>query len=367
MEQRINPIARVFAIIFVILFVITGIIAILVFNSFNMAFNPSVYKNALSDSGIHENLPKLIGEQIVYQVDHNPCIQDATACAEDQKNSIPGYFKSINAAEWKAVLSKLIDPVWFQAQVESAIDQVFSFLKSPGQPLSLNISLVEFKARLGGEDGYQAMMLLIHSLEPCTAKDLLKLPMSLFSSSDFGAAELCLPSESILKLGDEAIRTLLKDLAATLPDNTSTLFQGVSSGLSANLATSLRTLQMIRLTAMISPIIPLFLLLIVTLLVVRNLRGFLTWWGIPLTIIGVLVFVCSLFITPAIRAFLLIRFNAQGLVPSLMELIKTIVLNIARSFEYALLVQAGILCVAGIVMIIAAATLKSKSPSTPGG
>ncbi|MGA9396802.1 MAG: hypothetical protein WBV22_00970 [Anaerolineaceae bacterium] len=366
MEQRINPFTRIFAIIFVILFVITGIIAILVFNSFNMAFNPSVYKNALSDSGIYENLPKLIGEQIVYQVDHNPCIQDATTCMEDQKSTIPGYFKSIDATEWKAVLSKLIDPVWFQTQVESAIDQVFSFLKSPGRPLSLNISLTEFKARLGGEDGYQAMMLLIHSLEPCTAKDLLKLPMSFISPSGFDAAELCLPSEPVLKLGDTAIRTMLKDLAVALPDNTSTLFEAVSSRLSTNLESSLRTLQMIRLIAMISPIIPLFLLLIVTLLVVRNLRGFLTWWGIPLTIIGILVFASALSITPAIRALLLSRFNAQGLVPSMVELIKTLLLNITRSFEYALLVQAGILCVAGIVMIVLSAVLRSKPTTMPG-
>ncbi len=366
MDKQTNPAAKIFAIILLILFVLTGVAALLIFNSFNQAFNPSLYKHALSDAGVYENLPDLIGEQIVYQVDRNPCIQDAASCSGDQKTSNLGYLKSIDRVEWKAILSRLIDPVWFQTQTESAIDQVFSFLKNPGQPFKLDLSLMEFKTRLSGEDGYQAMMLLFHSLEPCRIEDLLKLPMSIINPTAFGAAELCQPSESVLKVGEEAIRTLLNELAATLPDNTSTIFQGVSSGLSANLAASLHTLQVIRLAAVISPIVPLFLLFLVTLLVVRNLKGFLTWWGIPLLILGALTFGSALFILPATRASLIVRFQAQGLAPDLVGLLKTVILNIARSFETALLVQSSILVIAGIVMIIAAAVLSRKPEANPG-
>lgn len=365
MEKRSNPAAKGCAIFLVILFVILGVVTLFLFNIVNQTFNPKLYKQALINAGIYQNLPKLVGEQIVYQVDHNRCIQDATACSGDQATSSPHFLKDVDLTEWEAVLSKLIDPTWFQTQIESTVDQIFSFLKTPGQPFSLNISLVEFKARLSGEDGYQAMMLFIHSLEPCSSADLLNLAMGMFEPSNFGSSGLCLPSESVLKLGDGAIRSLLKNLSDSLPDNTSTIFQSMSGQLSSNLSSALRTLQIVRLLGFISPIVPLFLLLIITLLIVRTLKGFLIWWGIPLTIIGALSLLSSLLITPVIRSVFLTRVSAQGLAPSLIELTKTIVLNVARLFENALLVQAGILCMLGVVMILLSTAVKSNTKALP--
>ena len=366
MEKRIHPIAKVFAVIFLILFVITGLAAILSFNSFNLAFSPSLYKDALSDAGVYEKLHKLIGEQIVYQVEHNPCIQNPDSCSKEQASGMPIYFKDINSAEWSTVIGKLIDPVWFQAQVESAIDQIVTFISNPGQPLSINLSLMELKARLGGEEGYQAMLLLIQSLEPCSFKVSLELPYKTTDIGELSSIELCNPNESALQLREDIFRTALQDVSETIPENTSTFFNASNNRMGDNLAASLGTLQMIRMAAMFSPIIPLFLLLIATLLVVRNLRGFLKWWGIPFTIIGVLLFVSSLFITPLIRSVLLVRFNFQGLVPSLVDMIKTVILNIAHSFENALIIQAGILFIAGIVMILVAIILKPKTITLPG-
>jgi hypothetical protein len=366
MEKRIHPAARVFAILFAILFVICGGVAILVFNCFNLAFDSSLYKNTLSDSGIYKNLPKLIGEQITYQLEQDPCYRNTAACTEEQSGSVTLLFSGIDSNEWKSILSKLIDPVWFQSQTESGIDQIFRFVKSPGQPFNLELSLVEFKNRLGGEDGYQAMLLLIHALEPCTTGELLKLSAGIFTSSNLNLAELCLPSESILKIAEEPIRALMRDLASALPDNTSSLFQGTSSNLGSNLVVTLRAIQMIRLAAMMIPLVPLFFLLLITILAVRNIRGFLSWWGIPLTILGALLLISSLFITPAVRAFLLVRFNIQELAPGVADLIRSMALNIARSFEVALMVQAGLLCIAGILMVILYAAATPKPAVLPG-
>ncbi len=365
MEKHIKPIAKVFAIIFVILFVISGFTAITTFNVVNQAFDPTLYKNALAESEIYKDLPKFISEQIVYQIEHNACLQNPTLCSEEDTSPLPVYLKSIDRSEWSAVIGKLIDPVWIQAQVESAIDQVITFISNPGQPLSINLSLMELKARLGGEEGYQALTQLMQSLEPCNVADLTTLPYKATDSSELLSFELCNPGETALQLREEIMRTVLKGISESIPENTSTYFESVSDRLGANLETSLRSLQLVKMIATFSPVIPLFFLLIVTLLVVRNLKGFLTWWGIPLTITGILVAASALTITPIIRSQLLLHFNLKGIAPSLVDLIKTIILNIARSFEGTLLVQAGILCLAGIVMILVSIILKEKPASVP--
>ncbi len=59
MEEHTHPVAKVLAILFSILFVITGVIAILMFNATKLAFDPGMYKQALSSTGIYERIARI--------------------------------------------------------------------------------------------------------------------------------------------------------------------------------------------------------------------------------------------------------------------------------------------------------------------
>ena len=360
MEKKVNPVARVFAILFSILFVITAFISILLINIRNQAFNPETYKQALIESGIYERLPELVGEQIVYSVIRNPCIQNPTNCTEEQSASTPAYLSSVDVSEWAGIISKLVDPDWFKIQLESAIDQVMVFLITPGQPLKLEISLVELKTRLGGEDGYQAIVALLNSLEPCTTGDLLNLPSAMLNGDDLTQLPLCRPSETVLKLGDAAIRSSLIGIADKLPDNTSTFFNTTANSPGTGLVTAQRTLQMLRMAANITPVIPLLILLVITLLVVRSFRSFLKWWGVPLVAVAALCFLSTLLITPLARA-MLVPLSVQGLAPELVEVVKTAIMAAVGSFNGSLIVQAGFLCFFGCLMILVSFLIRPKS------
>jgi hypothetical protein len=364
MDKKENSVARVFAVLFSVLFVITAFISILLINIQNQAFNPETYKQALSESGIYDRLPELIGEQIVSSVNRNPCIQNPTACTEEQSASTPAYLSSVDASEWAGIISKLVDPDWFKTQLESAIDQVMTFLKTPGQPLNLDISLVELKGRLGGEDGYQAIVSLLNSLEPCTSGDLLNLPSAMLNGDGLSGLPLCRPSETVLKLGEDAIRTSLKGAADKLPDNTSTFFDATANSLGTGLVAAQRMLQMLRIAVMVSLIIPLVLLLVITLLVVRSFKGFLKWWGVPLVAVAALCFLSTLLISPLART-MLVQLPVQGLAPELVEVVKTAIMAAVKSFNGTLIVQAGILSFIGCLMILVSFLIRPKSETTP--
>jgi hypothetical protein len=361
MEKRINPVARMFAVLFAIFFVITAVTCILIFNSQNQAFNPEVYKQALSATGIYDRLPELIGEQIAYTVNKNSCAQNPAACSEEQQNATPAYLSGVDASEWAVILSELVDPAWFKTQIESAIDQVIAFLATPGEPFNLDISLVELKARLGGDNGYQAVVSLLNSLEPCTLNDILNLPGTMLETNNPTNLPLCRPSENVLKLGESAIRDTLKSVADKLPDNTATIINTFMPGLESGLALTQRSLQLLRTTALISLAIPIFLLLIITLLVVRSLKDFLKWWGIPMVSIAALVFLFSLLITPLVRIIVLERVNAIGLAPGWIEVVKIAILQMVETFRNTLTYQAGILLAVGCLMVIGSALIRSKS------
>ena len=364
MNKKENSVARVFAILISILFVITAFISILLIDIQNQTFNPEVYKQALSDSGIYDRLPELIGEQIVYAVNRNPCMQNPASCTEEQSASTPAYLSSVDASEWAGILSRLVNPDWFKTQIESAIDQVMAFLITPGQPLNLDISLVELKARLGGEDGYQAIVALLNSLEPCTTGDLLNLPSVVLNNGDPTGLPLCRPSESVLRLGEDAIRTSLKGVADKLPDNTSTFFNATTNSLGTGLVAAQRMVQLLRMAAIISPVIPLFLLLVITLLVVRSFKGFLKWWGVPLVAVAVLCFLSTLLIAPLARTFLFVQLHVEGLAPGLVEVLKAAIMAAVKSFRDTMIVQAGILCFIGCLMILVAYLIRPKTETS---
>jgi hypothetical protein len=365
MEKKSNPTARVFAILLTILFVVTATTSLWLINSLWQAFNPELYKQALTESGVYEQLPQLIGEQIVHAFNQNPCLQDPTECSEEQLQSTPAYLSSVDASEWAAVISKLVDPVWFKAQIESALDQVLTSVTTPGEPFSLDISLVELKTRLGGEDGYLAIVALLNSLEPCTIDDLFILPGTLLESDDPVSLPLCRPSETVLKLGESTLRDTLKVAADKLPDNTSALIETALPGMGTGLAVTQRSLQLIRTIALISPAIPIFLLLVITLLVVRSLKGFLRWWGYPLLATAAITLLASILITPIVRAIVLARVNAIGLAPGWIEIIQAAILQVAQAFRNSLVGQSLILGIIGTGMVIAAGLIRSKSEPKP--
>jgi len=364
-EKQARPVARIFAILFAILFVITAVAAILLFNLMKLAFNPNVYKQALSTAGVYERLPELIGEQIVFSMSRNPCVQNPASCTDEQLNATPAYLSGVDASEWAMILSGLVDSDWLKLQVESGIDQTMIFLSTPGQPFQLDISLVELKTRIGGEAGYQSILNLLNSLEPCTTGDVLSLLGATLNPDSQVNLPLCRPSETVLKLGESAIRDSLSVVADMLPDNTSTLLQSKMPGIDRNLIIAQSTLQLIRTLAKLTWVIPMILLLVITLLVVRSLKDFLSWWGVPLLATGALTLLTSLSITFIIRAIAMEKVNAFVLSPGLIEMIKNAVFLVVDYFRNSLFFQAMILVIIGIVMIILAAIIPPKSNPKP--
>ncbi|MBN2256635.1 MAG: hypothetical protein JW704_02275 [Anaerolineaceae bacterium] len=360
MQHKTNPVARVFAILFTVLFVITAMTALVVYNIFNQAFDSEIYKQSINRAGIYDHLTDLLGEQLVFQLSHNTCLQNPTSCTEEQQKTAPAYLANVDASEWSTVFSYVIDETWLKTELESVIDQFFTFLNHPGQPLMLNISLLELKSRLGGEDGYQAFRSLLNSLEPCTTGDLLNLTKSALENANLSRIQLCRPDASVMIFGESAIRGMLKATADNLPDDTSELIKPPSGHVGDSLVVAQKTIRILRLAALISPGIPLVFLLIISLLVVRNFKSLFIWWGIPLTVTGALTALSALLASQILNSLLLDSIDTVGLAPGLLKTIRSIFMEIVASFRDALLIQSGIVFALGLAMLFLYLLIKSR-------
>jgi hypothetical protein len=114
-------------------------------------------------------------------------------------------------------------------------------------------------------------------------------------------------------------------------------------------------LAIIRLFMRLSPLVPIGLLLLVTLLAVRSLKNWLEWWGIPLTVTGF----CTMFLAalggPVVRVMLqqALAGNLPAYLPvSILDFTTDMAGTAAREIMEPVVGQGLILGVVGLIMLL---------------
>jgi hypothetical protein len=299
-----------------------------------MLLSPAVYQNALARERIYERLPSLAAEQIYLSMHRagenvtwegggNPlqyagpeaqsCSIDAlgeqafrdilgglraptpseiaamTGCgvgpSEGGEGGPPEFFRVLTIDQWGSILRTLLPADWLQGQVESVLGQAFRILDTPGAPLSITIDMREFKTRLTGPAGTDAVLQVIQALPPCD-------PGYVPDASKPETMLECRPSDEVMAQIKPQISPALGEVAKDIPDKLDLLEQARGAG-ALNLEQyglpigPRQLLQIGRWIVRLSPILCIVILILVTLLVVRSWRGFLRWWGLPILAAGI--------------------------------------------------------------------------------
>ena len=248
--------AQIIAVIFTALFVTTALIALILFNVERQAFNPATYERALVNENFYQQFPALMGNVL----------------SKNLGNSAPPFAKQMSANDWKILIDSLLPPEQLQTMTEDTITQFFAYVN--GETQTFYISFAPFKQSLVSSNGLNAALTIIKSRPDCTLEQVARMITS------FGQ-ELCNPPAQALQLATPFIQTLLKEVAAAIPDQVV-----LNSTDAATQQANIERLKILRLVMRLSPLIPLALLFAITLLVVRSFKSWLNWWGWPLLLTG---------------------------------------------------------------------------------
>ncbi|MBT3322107.1 MAG: hypothetical protein HN392_07445 [Anaerolineae bacterium] len=399
MQKNLSAFSKFFAIIFAILFVLALVTTLFLYNLEQDAFNAETYKNALYSEGIYERLPAVLGDQLVLLmgVDHcaeNPvsceteyrsaeletCLLDALGresyralsnnerplseaeneriapCYEEhgypktnegEKELLATLTKNLTAKDWENFILAIIPPKELETISEEILDEIFEYLN--GNSDIAQISFKKIKKRLMGEGGVDAVIMLIEAQPACTPADLLKI-----ASQELA---VCRPPEIIMPALKPIIEFQLKIAAERIPDQKIIL---------ENNNGSLFEAQSIRVLMRLSPLLPIVLLFMITLLVVRDLRSWLRWWGIPLLISGIIGLIMSLITAPLVRTLLsvpLVSGAPMEISSSVIELLYNLAESIVHGLVENIVLYALIFTVLGLIMTIASAFIKKTQES----
>jgi hypothetical protein len=409
-----NFLIRLAAALLCLAFLVTIVIVLLLVNADSMLLSPSVYTNALKNERIYERLPSLAAEQIysslhaagegvTWEGGGNPlqyagpeaqsCSMEAlgepafrdilgglrapdpqeiaalSACgvglSEAGTSSAPEFFRVLSIDQWGFILRTLLPADWLQGQMESVLRQTFAILETPGAPLAVSIDMTEFKKRLTGPAGTDAMMQIIQALPPCDADyipDVAK-PESMLE---------CRPSDELMTMVEPAIAPALTEAAKSIPDKIDILEQVRGSGVLNPEQYGLpigprQILQIGRWIVRLSPILCIVILVLVTLLVVRSWRGFLRWWGLPILAAGIGVLLTAIAIWVGLDLIISLgRENLPAYVsPGVYDTGAGVLVFIAHRYALVTGGEGIVLGFVGLVLVILSFFIGRGKKSTP--
>lgn len=322
-----NTLKKSTAVFFAILFVISAVTAILLFNFDRRAFTAETYQQAFAREDFYNKLPALMAQALV--------------SSDADTSQLPLFMQGMSAEAWENFIRALLPPDALKAMGDAVLNSTFAYLNL--QTDQVIVDLRPVKTSMAGETGAQAVLALIGNLPACTAEQLARASINLFTG---GQIEFCNPPAELLPLVTPVIQGQLQFAAAIIPDEM-TLF-------TAPLQNDPRQrLQAVRFFMRLSPLLPIFFLLALTVLCVRSLNDWLKWWGIPTLIAGLLTFTMGLLGAPVIGR--LIAFVLSSRLPNyLPEFLSTFSGDLAAAMVRALLVpviwQGLILSVIGVLM-----------------
>jgi hypothetical protein len=416
MHRIRKGLAVFFAIVFSLLFVFSSIISLLAVNADRRLLNAATYKNILTSQQVYARMPRILAELLITTMTYQPCEANPLLCegasqqfldcvknklgnplfselnqsgatmttvqkekiqscldsygpsltpsdgGSTQSGGPPLFFKSLSVTDWENIITAILPPETLKAITEDTLNQLFAFMN--GQQDSVTISFVPLKQQLSGPAGVDAIVAIIRSQTGCTREQLSQMQSSL----DAGVLDwlVCKPTSALLGLIKPFIQSQIQDLASQIPDTRVILspVSGASAPLGSPLGSNpFNTVKMARLVIHLSPDIPLFFLLLITLLVVRTPKSWLFWWGIPFLITGMLC-IGSIFLLPAEFERLWLTVLVDRIPPYLSLGVVNLGHDLLRSMLQSLLAGmtlSGILVGSvGLVLIVSASLIKKR-------
>lgn len=259
-----NMLRKGLAGLFAVLFVFTAVIALFLFNLEDKAFKAETYQQAFANENFYARIPGIMAQALT---------------SAPQMESLPPGMRTLTTEHWETFFHELLPPETLKVMGDQALASVFGYLNN--ETNTAEISLAPLKSQIGTEAGVTAVINLAGALPVCTLEEITRMTMNFLADGQFA---LCNPPPDFANFIRPLIQEQLRATAATLPDQL-TLLGGEPP---AGQADPRQRIKALRLVMKLSPALPLFLFFVMTILAVRSLRDWLAWWGLPLTLTGLL-------------------------------------------------------------------------------
>ncbi len=257
-----DSIKKLSGVFLAVLFVLTAVPALVFFNFDQRAFTPQTYQKAFASSDFYNKLPAAMA--------------DSMLAGTTDPSQLPIVMRGMSRQAWEGYFRAMLPQQTLQAMGDETLNSVFNYLNH--QTDSVQVSLLPLKISMAGDAGVQAVFTLLATQPPCTLEQMAQATMNLLTSSS-NEIQFCNPPAELIPMLTPVIQGQMQAAAMAIPDQLTLLNAPPQNDPRDKLQTA-------RLAMRLSPILPLGLLLLLTVVAVRSLKDWLNWWGVPLVITG---------------------------------------------------------------------------------
>jgi hypothetical protein len=288
--------------------------------------------------------------------------------------------KDLTSSQWDALLLRLLPQDIAQKLTETALNKTLAYFK--GEVDTAQLPLAPLKAQLTGAGGTELIKLMLKSSPACTKEQQAQINAGNFSDDESPPVYCAAEGETQRNLSAELQKRL--DRAASEIPETVTLFPG-SSGQdplpSLNILSTTPQIARQRIYTGIrfSPLLVLFLLLLVALFGVRSLRGWMRWWSLPIFIGGLITLsigIASLILFGWAWGQYVIPTIPSSVGPTLSKLGRELTQSLVKDLALWLVLESGLLTLLALGLFLASGRIPPPPnrslpplapPGTPGG
>lgn len=349
MRKAIDSSTKFIALFLAVAFVVSLVLSFFLYSFEKNAFDAETYKKAFLDKKFYKRIPAALGDQLVIMANGN-----GPEATEGNAAATLSLFKNLTTNDWETLIRELLTTEDLKAMSEANIDSVFNYIN--GNTSTASISLVAVKENLESERGVNAVLALLDTQPTCTLDQV----KGMASSALTGKGLLfCKPPEIALEIAKPLIQTQLGALSRSIPQEK--VYLSRENANEAFVQTQAR-----RILMHLSPLVPLFLLSIITMIAVRTPKSWLQWWGYPLLISGGIGLLLSLLTTTLMQAVFNARVlsgNSGEISASMLALVYDLFDTLTRAFTQQSVLLASYSTLLGLMMLVGVFFLDRREKS----
>jgi hypothetical protein len=338
MQNSSKTLIGVLAGLFAVLFVGSTVVAFALYNMEQSVFDADLYIRALDEENVYQRLPELTAQAL------------SMAAQRPERNGMLSLFRNLSDQEWRILVTGLFPQDVLRNMAADTIMQIMAYLN--GQSNQVVLSLANLKAYLQSPEGINAVYGMLKAQPDCTVEQLTAMALNQ------QALTLCNPPDTFMFVDLRPIvETEIKNAMALIPE------QVIMVSTTGSRTQTLRDLKALRLFMRLSPLVPLLCLLAITALVVRSLYNWLTWWGYPLLVAGLV----SMFLgamsgpmTSVMFRLFIVPALPEALPPDMASVFQDLVATIVRDAVRPTLLVAGIMALIGLIMVALTFLLRKR-------
>lgn len=329
MTDPLKRILEILAVITAILFVASTPVAFTLYSLERSIFEADLYIQALDKENVYQQLPVLTAQTL------------AVAAQQPDNPGILSIFRNISVEEWQAMIVQLLPPDVLRELTVDAFTQIMAYLN--GDRADAVLSLASLKAHMQSPEGIAAVSGILEAQPDCTVEQLTAMALNQL------ALTLCNPPDTLLFLDLSLIvETQINGLMSLIPEQVTIISAGSFR------PQYMKNLNDLRILMRLSPLFPILCLLIIPILVVRSFHGWLNWWGYPVLFAGLISLFLGALSAPLSSLTFQVLFAPvlpAAFPTDFLDMFRSVTAAIVRNAIQPVLLVAGIMILAGLVML----------------